>query len=865
MRTVIYLATYVDYTLPSCQLSLKMAEGETLVCIAIAPEFGLKPVYQLGTFLFRKELTVKEARTALESSDTTTAIPKKFQFLSHDGFCIESSLEAKVPISDILVGSNLIYVRILFERTRIGIRLKVNENDFSSIGFIFCSAACTLEEFRAEMRSQLTHLPASVHSAVLLDHNLWPVAKHQECDLSLMDVLINNEIHMFMHQESKHPILNSEWKPPDPMDPNQHVSSQSYQKKQKHSTQSPEKDLNIEEVNCSVVDTLEAQPDHPREFDVLISYVRMEASNYATKLKEELVAFGFSVFLDTDEIYSGLDWQDCLNDAISSCKLFVALITPRYGETLWTNREIKLADILAKTIIPINFLSTWPPKCLAIQFATTQFVPWKRDSSQEALEAMAWAANQIAEKYKHAGEEDGLNGPEVHSEIIDKETPPQRTVTPQLAKVPTLRSCPTALPNSTDHDLVQLLRQPREGKEMVVLISHPNEVALTQKTTSILTRAEYEVWEMKCCSEKDKSIMKSFQQKADDAGVVVILITKELASSSLCKEQIFYCEQRKRIVPVISGNIQMPSWLSMLIGSNTFVQAQSATFEASLRQHIEKALHATSSEEERYVNPSQEDEKTRFMKNNLIAQLPSDGKHVYISGSTVFFSDKGEEICKELGKALAQQPDVLLITGGFYGVGDTVGKSFYAARRGQTANVWHITAVRDPADKSAQTRQNEDGSFQKVPYGETIFIGDSIREREALVAKVLGVCVLIEGGPGAAYEAEQFAWNGGVVIPVRVTGGAAEGNFNTPDSIFECPCTVDKKDWETLGDKTAAPEDIALAIVRIIQSITGSGCGVPTLRLSQSFVSSQRSPTAPSLNGSCRKRRWSNSNSEELL
>lgn len=29
-----------------------------------------------------------------------------------------------------------------------------------------------------------------------------------------------------------------------------------------------------------------------------------------------------------------------------------------------------------KFIVPVSFINTWPPKCLAIQFATTQYIPW---------------------------------------------------------------------------------------------------------------------------------------------------------------------------------------------------------------------------------------------------------------------------------------------------------------------------------------------------------------------------------------------------------------------------------------------------------------------------------------------------------
>jgi len=43
---------------------------------------------------------------------------------------------------------------------------------------------------------------------------------------------------------------------------------------------------------------------------------------------------------DVHEIKFGMDWQDALNVAVSNCEVFVPLVTARYGETLWTNREV---------------------------------------------------------------------------------------------------------------------------------------------------------------------------------------------------------------------------------------------------------------------------------------------------------------------------------------------------------------------------------------------------------------------------------------------------------------------------------------------------------------------------------------------
>ena len=52
---------------------------------------------------------------------------------------------------------------------------------------------------------------------------------------------------------------------------------------------------------------------------------------------------------------------------------------------------------------------------------------------------------------------------------------------------------------------------------------------------------------------------------------------------------------------------------------------------------------------------------------------------------------------------------------------------------------------------------------------------------------LLNMCntFLVTGGPGAAHEAEEFAWSDHTVIPIKCTGGAAGGKFKVPEKIFE--------------------------------------------------------------------------------
>lgn len=82
-----------------------------------------------------------------------------------------------------------------------------------------------------------------------------------------------------------------------------------------------------------------------------------------------------------------------------------------------------------------------------------------------------------------------------------------------------------------------------------------------------------------------------FQMKADEAGVVVFIVSKAFVKSKTCQQQVrwhgpfsrwacnddfffvwqvFYCEHRKRILCVRTGDFFMPGWMSMLIGTRPF-------------------------------------------------------------------------------------------------------------------------------------------------------------------------------------------------------------------------------------------------------------------------------------------------------
>ena len=111
---------------------------------------------------------------------------------------------------------------------------------------------------------------------------------------------------------------------------------------------------------------------------------------------------------------------------------------------------------------------------------------------------------------------------------------------------------------------------------------------------------------------------------------------------------------------------------------------------------------------------------------------------------------------------------------------------------------------------------------------------------------VVKVAILVEGGPGAAFEAQQFSWNGNYIIPVRMTGGAAGGLFNVPEAIFQRPPAIDQSDWSVLGNSEATPTQVASALVRIVKTlhfVERAGCRSPGNKRAESRGGVQRSET----------------------
>jgi hypothetical protein len=157
------------------------------------------------------------------------------------------------------------------------------------------------------------------------------------------------------------------------------------------------------------------------------------------------------------------------------------------------------------------------------------------------------------------------------------------------------------------------------------------------------------------------------------------------------------------------------------------------------------------------------------------------GPRAVIIGSTSFWHADSEATCGQVGRLLAALPDLVLLTGGVEGIGEATGRSFFQARlqAGAEPRVYHVLPHGERA----------------WDYGVTLFAGSDMAERREILARLAGVYLAIEGGPGTVHEAAVASARGAAVIPVGRSGGHAAVQYGQGLR----PAAVDRRTWAVVG------------------------------------------------------------------
>ncbi|XP_052096102.1 uncharacterized protein LOC127731168 [Mytilus californianus] len=94
---------------------------------------------------------------------------------------------------------------------------------------------------------------------------------------------------------------------------------------------------------------------------VFISY-QWDIQDEVSLLRDKLEKSGFSCWMDIGQMGGGDQLSVKIDSGVRQCKVFLSCLTPKYIISHHCNRELSLADLLKKPVIPIMFESvSWPP------------------------------------------------------------------------------------------------------------------------------------------------------------------------------------------------------------------------------------------------------------------------------------------------------------------------------------------------------------------------------------------------------------------------------------------------------------------------------------------------------------------------
>jgi hypothetical protein len=119
----------------------------------------------------------------------------------------------------------------------------------------------------------------------------------------------------------------------------------------------------------------------PSQFRLFVSHISVHKDK-ATRLRDCLTAYGVAAFVAHEDIEPTLDWQDQIERALHVMEAFVAIHTPGFRDSNWTQQEVGFAVAKGVKIISLE-MGELP----------TGFI-----SKQQALPRRKRQAEQIAEE-----------------------------------------------------------------------------------------------------------------------------------------------------------------------------------------------------------------------------------------------------------------------------------------------------------------------------------------------------------------------------------------------------------------------------------------------------------------------------------
>jgi hypothetical protein len=99
---------------------------------------------------------------------------------------------------------------------------------------------------------------------------------------------------------------------------------------------------------------------------IFISY-SSKNRDFALRLADKLGRF-YKVWIDREGLEGGQEWEKAIEDALTSCALFLVLVSPESNDSDWVARETILAEKLRKNRVPLLLNGDLPFRLLNLHY-----------------------------------------------------------------------------------------------------------------------------------------------------------------------------------------------------------------------------------------------------------------------------------------------------------------------------------------------------------------------------------------------------------------------------------------------------------------------------------------------------------------
>ena len=323
--------------------------------------------------------------------------------------------------------------------------------------------------------------------------------------------------------------------------------------------------------------------------DAFISYGRADSKHFAKRLNDRLVASGYTVWFDFEDIPLGVDYQKQIDDGIEKADNFLFLISPHAVNSKYCGLEVELALKQKKRIIPLLHVEqidrdTWQERNPAEtdeQWAeytaagkhssfpnmhpTIGKINWiyfregldDFDRSLQGLidllelekdyihqhtvllnEALVWARNQKQTRYLLTGEE--------------------RQAAEAWLAIRFQDSQPPVIPTDLHYEYITECIKNGNNLMTQVFLSHAEEDKdITEKVRRTLMRSGITTWSYRADIEYGSDFQAAIGRGVEEADNVLFVMSPHSLQSQYCQQELDLAQQlNKRIIVMLAASLE---------------------------------------------------------------------------------------------------------------------------------------------------------------------------------------------------------------------------------------------------------------------------------------------------------------------